>query len=363
MKQSKDESQSNLFIPSIDSFKWKIELDKVDVLNRNLLDHIVTLKTNTVTGEILEEKPIQANSLQIYFNQYNIHFALNKMFGKEYLIVLINSKLLEENYLEGISSKNIESIYMQLMDCNVFHCSYELFLEGIVSDIDIKKDLEVDTTKEFDSFTKQLEKATIPNRKAKEGCNRFISKTNKGIEWNTRTRSTYSKPFLKLYHKGIESLHSKNFNFFKEHLNIETISKRIRIECTMKTKEEMIKHKLKGNSLKDLMNADTTTLNNIIIHSITNNLIKRTPPKRTKTKTEMTPQDLALFILLTQMIKEQKYDYQTTLEYILSYYDDKVAKARMKKKLIEIYESQIQGQIYEVKTQKMNDFFKNFGWV
>lgn len=354
--------QKSLLIPSIDSFKWKIELDKVDILNRNLLDHIISIKTNSATGEVLEEKPIQANSLQIQFNNYNIHFAINKMFGVEYLIVLINSKLLEENYLSGISQRNIESIYNQLMDCKVFECSYPLFLDGIVSDIDIKKDLEVDTTAEFDAFTKQLELATLPNRKSQQGCNRFQQKTNKGIEWNTRAKSSYSKPFLKIYHKGVESMNSKNHQFFNTYLDLETISKRIRIECTMKTKEEMIKHNIKGNRLRDLMAADTITLNNVLIHSLTNNLVKRTPPKRTKTKNQMTPQDLALFILLTNMIKDQKYDFETTKEYILSYYDDKFAKTRMKRKLTEIYESQIQGRLFEIKTQKMNNLMNEIGW-
>ena len=354
--------QKSLLIPSIDSFKWKIELDKVDILNRNLLDHIISIKTNSATGEVLEEKPIQANSLQIQFNNYNIHFAINKMFGVEYLIVLINSKLLEENYLSGISQRNIESIYNQLMECKVFECSYPLFLDGIVSDIDIKKDLEVDTTAEFDSFTKQLELATLPNRKSKQGCNRFQQKSNKGIEWNSRASSSYSKPFLKIYHKGVESMNSKNHEFFNTYLDLATISKRIRIECTMKSKEEMIKHKIKGNRLRDLMSADVSTLNDVLIHSLTTNLVKRTPPTRTKTKNQMSPQDLALFILLTNMIKEQQYDFETTLNYILGYYDNKDSKSRMKKKLTEIYESQIQGQIYEVKTQKMNNFFKDIGW-
>jgi hypothetical protein len=354
--------QKSLLIPSIDSFKWKIELDKVDILNRNLLDHIISIKTNSATGEVLEEKPIQANSLQIQFNNYNIHFAINKMFGVEYLIVLINSKLLEENYLSGISQRNIESIYNQLMDCKVFECSYPLFLDGIVSDIDIKKDLEVDTTAEFDSFTKQLELATLPNRKSKQGCNRFQQKSNKGIEWNSRVSSSYSKPFLKIYHKGVESMNSKNHEFFNTYLDLETISKRIRIECTMKSKEEMIKHNIKGNRLRDLMSADVSTLNDVLIHSITSNLIKRVPPTRTKTKNQMSPQDLALFILLTNMIKDQKYDFETTKEYILGFYDDKFAKTRMKRKLTEIYESQIQGRLFEIKTQKMNDLANAIGW-
>ena len=102
LKTLSDMITNLLGIPSIDSLKLSFELSLVKILNNNLLDHVVNLKVNTVTGEVINEKPIQSNSLVHEYEDYNIHFAINNSFGKEKLVVLANSKLLEYNYMRGI---------------------------------------------------------------------------------------------------------------------------------------------------------------------------------------------------------------------------------------------------------------------
>ena len=43
----------SLYVPSIDSFRYRIELSEVDILNRNLLDHIIVQRINETTGELI----------------------------------------------------------------------------------------------------------------------------------------------------------------------------------------------------------------------------------------------------------------------------------------------------------------------
>jgi hypothetical protein len=366
VRKSNSEKQahyhSTLNIPSIDSLKWRIELDKVDVLNRNITDHIINSKINTATGEIIEETPIQSNSLKIHFEHYHIHFAINKIFGVEYLVVLINSKLLEQDYLNGISMRNIEALYNKIMSCNVFECSFEQFLSnGMVSDIDIKKDLELNAH-DLRTVITHLDKGSKPHKSAKYGCNAFTQKDNLGIEWNTRKSATHRHPFLKIYHKGIESEHSKNRPFFEHYIGLGALSSRTRIEVTIKSYKEAQKHGFKDNTLLTLLKATTNDLNTIIEHSVTSNLEPRLNKVERKNKDKLNNTELIMYLYLTELIKEKGISFKTALEHVIDHQDCKVQRSRLKTALTRIYEEQIEGQKYEVKTRSINSFFDNLGW-
>lgn len=357
-----DINSTTLYTPSIDSFKWRIELDKVDVINPNLLEHVINQKVNTTTGEVLEETPIQSNSLKVYFEQYHIHFAINKLFGVEYLVVLINSKLLEQDYLHGITMKNIEPIYNKIIGCNVFTCSFEQFIsEGLVSDIDIKKDVTLNE-KDLRSVIKPLEKGSKAHKRSKYGANPFLEKDNLGIEWNTRKGASYTHPFLKIYHKGVESKHSKNRAFFEHYVGLDTITDRTRIEVTIKSYREAQKHGFKDNTLLTLLKANTNDLNAIIEHSVTSNLEPRLKKVERKDKTALNNTELIMYLYLTELIKEKGVSFQNALLHVLEHQECKVQRSRLKTSLTKIYEEQIQGQKYEVKARSMNSFFDVLGW-
>lgn len=353
-----------LHVPSIDSFKWRIELDKVDVLNRNLLEHIISSKVNSVTGEIIEETLIQSNSLKIQFEEYHIHFAINKIFGDEYLVVLINSKLLEDEYLQGITLKNIETLYNRIMKCNVFNISFEDFLsKGKVSDIDIKKDVEL-TKEDFKAIIKNLERNTKAHKKRHHGVNPFLTDSNLGIEWNTRQRGTFNRPFLKFYHKGIETLCSDNKDFFARFIDVYSLENVVRIETTIKSFRELQKHGFKDSSLLDILKAPEEKLNEIITHSVTSNLEPRLKDsKPIKSKSELNPTDMLIYVHLSNMIQNQKLSFEQALEFTLGHYSDKHQKKRMKTKLTEIYNQQIRGQEFQKKVEKQSVFYSIIGWV
>ena len=52
---------------SIDSFKYRIDLDKVKILDSNLLDCLITQTVNSATGEIISSKELKLNSLKPEF--------------------------------------------------------------------------------------------------------------------------------------------------------------------------------------------------------------------------------------------------------------------------------------------------------
>lgn len=355
--------QNYLGQSSIDSLKLSFDIDEVDVVNMKLLDHKIKQTINTVTGEVEDETPIQQNSLQHQYENYKIHFAINKNFGLERVVVLLNSKLLEVDYMNGISMSNIESIYAQLMSANIFEISFSDFLsKGQVSDVDIKKDVLFESIEEFDNMTKQLENSTHPSKQSSRGANRFTKSTNKGIQWNIRKKSSYRFPYLKIYHKGIESKHGDNQIFFNHFLDINSISNVVRIEATIKNfSTQGVRYGLKGNSLLELLKMDNSALNEIINHSLITNIeprIKRAPNKESLKR--LTAREEHYLFTIEYMIKDNH-----SIESIISNITDRMTKKQRynhKKELTFLYETRVKNEIYETKSRNTAKFFDEIGW-
>lgn len=353
-------SENSLYKTSIDSLKYFVQLDSIDVIDSNLYDKLIKVTVNTNTGQIIEEQPIQSNSLKAFEKNYHIHYSLQDYFGVKFLNILINSKMLEANYMKGIEFKNIESIYNKIQSHNIVRFnSLEHFLKGFISDIDFKKDIEIGSHKDFDILTGELEKITKQSTKKYQGANRFTKKNNKGIEFNERTKSTFSKPFLKIYHKGIESLNSKNFAFFETYIDLDSIKNRVRIECTVKSKEDLLKYGFKSNTLYDVLNVSKGKYDEIIKDCINKNIDNPTTIKTRTPKTTMTPTEQVQFNSITLLIDNNHLTFERVLDLLIANITDKVAKSRTKKQITQVYEQHIKGLKIETKAQKLDKFFKD----
>jgi hypothetical protein len=354
------ENNNTLYRTSIDSFRYSIPIESVDIINPNLYSHLIKCVVNKDSGEVLEETPIQENSLKVNSNGYQTHYIISNYFGKKHLIILINSKLLEHDYLEGITFKNIEKIYNQIQSHQIVNFnSFEQFLTiGFVTDCDIKKDIEIESHQEMDVLVNELYKLAKPTKKKNQGANAFTKRNNKGIEFNERTKSSFNHPFLKIYHKGIEALHSKNHLFFSKYIDIDSISKRVRIEATIKAKEDFKKHGIEKNDLHNILKTSEEQFTSIINDCINKNLDNPTNIKVRKPKAEMTPSDIKDFTLITMLLDNQSLTFERVLDIILSNMSDKVAKSRMKQRLTTLYNVHIKGLKIETKAQKLEKFFK-----
>ena len=131
---------SNINKISIDSFRVNIPMRHVKVIDENIIAKLTTYTINTSTQEVLTEKQVKANSIVKEFDNYHFRFALDKSFGEDKIVILLNSKCLRESYFNGITRNNIESIYSQLINCRVVEFSYNVFLESSCVDVDYKTD-------------------------------------------------------------------------------------------------------------------------------------------------------------------------------------------------------------------------------
>lgn len=351
---------------SVDSLRLSFPLEKTEILSTSLLGRqVIKLTVDESTGEQIDESFTELNSEYITFEEndvtYQIKARIENRFGTKYLALLLNSKILERDYLQGITKTNIKHIYEKLNGI-IFNMSYSQFLKGSPSDIDLKKDIRVESKEVFDSYTQELKSFTKPTRNKKQGVNRISKPINKGIEWNSREHSTSSRPFLKMYHKGIETNHGEHSAFFNKYIPKSELENRARIEVTIKNKNQAKQYDIDISTLESLLSTPQDELHKVLETAIKKNLLPRLQAKRSKPNEELSGTDLLLFIHLSNMIKNQSYDYYEALEWTLKHFENKQDKYRMKKRLEAIYEQNINGEIYAQKTNNLSSFFKDFGW-
>jgi len=241
--------------------------------------------------------------------------------------------------------------------------------EGIVSDIDIKKDVTI-SKDEFRKGIKELDKASIKRKSVGLGSNPFYNNNNLGIEWNSREKATPTAPFIKIYCKELQSvmkdaklLKDEEQPFFETYVGHQNLKDIVRIETTIKNLKSARRYGIENLSLLEVMKLTSEQLNKIIVTALNLNLERRTPVvNKIKNLDKLTPNELLIYIHIDNMLRNQNNDIEMAIEYTLNYFEDKVAKSRMKAKLLDVYSQHIERQTYVVKSKKINEFFTNIGW-
>ena len=260
---------------SLDSFKLRFPIEDVKVLNEILLEKRVRTESVHGTGECISEEIIQTKSFKHDYGYYQIHFAISETFNREEVVILVNSKLLERKYLEGVTMSNIELVYNKIIEANVIYLPFERFMLGSLSDVDIKKDIDEINLSEFEQLTLELERSSTAKTKVGHGVNRINQSTNKGIEWNKRSTATISNPFMKIYHKGLEVSHSKNSSFFSKYVDVDKLKNTVRVEITLKNSKHFKAYGINRWTLKDFLALNQSDIHNICERVIERNLNPR----------------------------------------------------------------------------------------
>jgi hypothetical protein len=346
-----------------DSFKLRFPISDIEILDNQLLSKRVKVIYDKETGEIIEEEEIQSKSLKVQYDSYQIHFAISDTFNRREVIVLVNSKLLEGKYLEGISRENISIVYDRLMKSKIVYMNFNCFMRGMVSDVDIKKDIEILSHAKFDSYTLDMERNSIAKKARDFGVNRLSKATNKGIEWNKRERATPKHPFLKVYHKGIEIENGKNNTFFARYIASKNTSNLARIETTVKNKKHWMSYGLDCGTLNDILSLNQSTLNEIMKESISRNLNPRIIiTTKSNSHQKMTTSETKVFAFLSYITQKENIDRDEVISIYLSYFSDKQRRYRTKKECESVFDRFIQGKDYQKQANEGANFFKSIGW-
>jgi hypothetical protein len=233
---------------AIDSMKLRIPLEKCSHISHKLQREIH--KVDGVSGEILETTT--QNWERIESEGIKTKFAIEtEKIGMAYikcLTILVNSKMLKSAYFKGITKETLPLIYSYCRDQKLATFTYESFLNGYCTDIDIKMDFVESDSVMKDAF-KLMKQNAIPHPEIDRG---FMHRDN-GIQFNKRESSSHNAPFVKVYGKTNE-LKNRSVEFSFCHLN-ELPENLWRTEYTIKNSNHLksLLPQMENNKLLTLM--------------------------------------------------------------------------------------------------------------
>jgi len=271
-KQLKDNTQGVKWSlsPSLDSLKVRIPLEQVQILDEDLREYFYLVEVNADTGEILDideiretqefrRKAFHVEELGIK-TSYRIQAIATSQAktGAEFLVVLLNAKLLQDRYNEGITSLNIEIIHKAILAHRKVVFSLSSLLSAVCTDVDIKKDTLLNDSIEeakadFGVFIDHFKSLTLAKKEKRNGVRSFQTKENLGIQWSERAEAILGCPYVKFYFKILEFI-KRSSEFYEQVLQKQVPHNLIRHEIAIKNKKhwqsltkdtgEMTLHKL-----------------------------------------------------------------------------------------------------------------------
>lgn len=234
---------------SIDSMRLRIPLQNCTDISHRLQRVIHSVDENT--GEILETNT--KNWERIENEGIKTKFSIEKekdgIAYVKFLVILINSKMLKSDYFSGINRATIPLIYAYCIDQNLASFTYESFLNGQCTDIDVKRDFIENESVMWDAI-KLMDKNALPHKERNKG----VIKLDNGIEFNSRQKSTQGNPHFKVYFKTKE-LNTESEDFAINNLN-EVPEDMWRSEFQIKNSNHLkaLIPNIKNNRLDTLMN-------------------------------------------------------------------------------------------------------------
>jgi len=230
---------------AIDSLKLRIPLRKVKLLDEGLIHRWV--EVDEETGEV-DTATFKSKALRIHEYGITTRYAFNPL-GKgegrkgmleDEIIIGLNAKLLGKlndkgaSYFKAITFDTLPILHKLILDQGVISLTYDDFLEARASDIDFKTDWVLTSRLAQDTFVKELDKKTKPNKSSKRGSSATYTETKLICDWGTRATASESSPYCKTYSKPLEL--SYKSSEFKKAYGIDCPDFLQRIEVTMKNK-------------------------------------------------------------------------------------------------------------------------------
>ena len=269
----------------------------------------------------------------------------------------MSSKILEENYFEGLSIDNHKNVYQKLISMKVAFFDYDSFINSECTDVDFKKDIK---TSVFRDLIPMLVSSARTSHLSGTGIRSFQKKDNIGVQWSDRKGATLKNPYLKIYHKTIE-LENNSVEFKNEYLFDFNISNIVRVEFTLKDKRHLRKYNIQSQKFIDLLKLSQEKKSSILEETINIHLMPRFIKPDAPLK-QLTPSDIMLFNSLYILSNKMYLNKYRAVDYLLTNIKDKTAKSRAKKKLEHIYDTYVQMQDKSKKKEKMISLFDAICW-
>ena len=360
----------NLGQCSIDSLKLRLEIPLLTSYNKRLDKNLTTIDDDGVIEDEFKRK-----SKRYFLDGFSLYASISKNvpvgFNRrcDCLILLINSKQLGSRYFEGITLLTLPIIYNLVKSLEILDCDYDTFLASSPTDIDFKKDHEL----EFDEYKELINGCDLMTKESTQSCfgnNVFRGKTNYGIQWSKRESNKFLKaPFTKIYHKGYEFITltedkgSKDFaDKYLSHIDFNEV---FRIETQVKNKEHLkrLKIGLEDFTLKDLLNLSSESKDKILSTAINSHLSPRTKSLSFKSKSKLTPSNHMHLSSLLGLINEANFSFKRACNFLINNIENDSSKSLKKKVLTDLYNDHIKDTNYDRKSSKIENVLDGLGWI
>lgn len=318
-----------LNLAKIDSFKLRFPISWVSIVNNSFNAEYQKIFLNT--GEIepfvnLDKHKVHSKN-GITFSCGIAHYQ-NGTERTEYIYLKITAKMLQHRYFLGISKSTIKTLYDYVMSLKIIDINYNLFLKGLVSDVDICFDYSC-KVEVMQKINNEIYRIILPSKYRLVG-KPFARKNNTGLQFNVREKATPKSPYFKIYHKTIE-LTNKSEEFAIQYLKPDQYQELGRVEYTIKNSRHKKALGIKFATLDELLEISQKRFKQIIHTGIPMyTLPKKSKNLNKKAHKELGPKDALLHGFLKVMIEKgfDKTDIYSTLN-LFKY--DRLKKYRMKK--------------------------------
>ncbi|MBZ9629166.1 hypothetical protein LB465_00135 [Salegentibacter sp. LM13S] len=243
---------------------------------------------------------------------YEIYFSLQdkkyRGYAEHYLVMTLNAKILEHQYLEGITIDNIRKVYDKIQYLDIVHFDFDVFLnKSICTDVEIKQDF-VCTNEVYDRMKNEMKRATPLSQKLNIGYMEF----NTGITWNRRAQAPVSHPFVELYDKHEEIQQKKNQVFKSKFLSGANTHGLRRIEFNLKNKKHFTRYEIFDCSLFGILSL-TDQRKNEIKQEVLGRVVDFRKVKQNIVKPQLPPAQQMLFELLKSKL-DSGQSYSAAIE-------------------------------------------------
>lgn len=351
---------------AVDSLKLRIPILRVKVIDSLFaLEHFII--TDKQTGETFDSqetefefkkhcKTIEESGIKTRYAVEKQQTSFNTT--EEFLIILLNAKILKEAYFQGITFSNIADIHKSLIGHNIVDFPIDYLLQAEVTDCDFKRDIifQGDYMKMF----KVLYMQTRETRQSERGARLFDQKGNQGIQWSKRETTQFKRsPYLKLYHKETE-LSNRSFAFKEAFLASKDCKNRIRIEATVKNKKHF--RALFGENFDTSLN-NVLRLSNDQKEKIIQTAVKahiQPIAKKCEVPKTMKDADIILYNAVS-FIMEKGLSFELVKDLLIHGIESRSQVSKKKKQLDSLYSRFIQGTRPDAETKEMQTIFQALG--
>ena len=254
--------------------------------------------------------------------------------SKEYYVCIINSKQLEEGYLEGVRLSNIERLYNYLISLKVLDFSLETLLNSYITDIDIALDVRLTKAEQLKLF-ELFSDITLPTKKA------YIKRYSTTFNYNNRPNSKNTTPYIKAYNKGAELL-NKSVLFYETFIKgtdkdvLLKSEEILRFEYQLKNRKMLKYYNLDVSNLRDLLevlNDNQDVFKDILCEMIKKYTMERIAPMP---KAKLTRYELSILSYVDLLISKGMSTQEIVFIHTKPFINDKVKKSRAKQDILKL---------------------------